>query len=387
METCPLIKEAPLDPILILSSSRGGSSIFTELLRQHRGLVHLPGELNPLLHIAGLTFPHSGQDSDALSADDASRPEADFLDALIAAQMGGYGPTDTETLIDHCHRRLCLQWPALPLQRSEVADALHGLPVDDAEALTLQVIQRLQKRYPSMHPGFYDLDRQQSGVPPLPEQLIEEPPFILLSSWQHHQRGPLVIKTPSNAYRMAFFLRRWPNLRVLHLSRNPGAAINGLMDGWRYAGFHSHRIPLNVPGYSDSVPGGKEWWKFDLPPNWAPYQNAPLTDICAFQWASAHQHILEFLQAHPVDRLSIHFEDFLRDPHATIAKVCAWMGVAVDPQMNTILNRGLQPHMATQRPRQRRWFDRQAELEPLLNRPQIRDLAQALGYGHQDTWL
>ncbi|RME24807.1 MAG: sulfotransferase, partial [Deltaproteobacteria bacterium] len=57
--------------IVLASSSRGGSSMFMELLRQHDGLIHLQAEFNPFLALVHRTWPDSGGDSDALDAADA----------------------------------------------------------------------------------------------------------------------------------------------------------------------------------------------------------------------------------------------------------------------------------------------------------------------------
>jgi DNA gyrase subunit B len=48
------------DLVLILSSSRGGSSMLAELLRHSPDLMHLQAEINPYFRLAGLCFPQSG---------------------------------------------------------------------------------------------------------------------------------------------------------------------------------------------------------------------------------------------------------------------------------------------------------------------------------------
>lgn len=88
-----------------------------------------------------------------------------------------------------------------------------------------------------------------------------------------------MIKTPGNAYRLGFLRAAFPNarLRVLHLTRNPAASVNGLVDGWLHHGFHAYRLdePLRITGYADVRPADRHWWKFDLPPSWPEYTAAP----------------------------------------------------------------------------------------------------------------
>lgn len=372
--------------VLILSSSRGGSTIFTEFLRRHPGLRHLPGEINPLLRLSGLGFPASGSGSDALDVSHFSQAEP--LKAAIEAQAGGYGPvTQTQMVADVCER-LTWQWPQWPVSRSQVeravADAWEF--TGDAERFTQEILRNLG---PEIHPGLYDLPRNDEPPPPHPT-ILEEPPFILFSPWRRHAKGPLIIKTPSNAYRLPFYRRFFADtpLKILHLTRNPAAAINGLIDGWLFPGFHTHFLPtLQIRGYSERVPGGDHWWKFDLPPGWEPFgQGHDLAEVCAFQWCAAHRAILEQKTAQD-SVLPVRFEDFLRSPLLTMERVCDWLQVPFDPEFQAVLQRGLAPRMATARPRQRRWFDRHQELEPVLALPEVRELASALGYENREQWL
>src|SRR5262245_48909372 len=57
------------DVVIIASSSRGGSSVLSEVLRRSGAVLSLRGELNPFLVLNRLTFPLSGTDSDVLDGD------------------------------------------------------------------------------------------------------------------------------------------------------------------------------------------------------------------------------------------------------------------------------------------------------------------------------
>lgn len=57
------------DVVVIVSSSRGGSSMFAEILRRSDALLHLTAEINPFLRLAGLDHPGAGTGSDALGAE------------------------------------------------------------------------------------------------------------------------------------------------------------------------------------------------------------------------------------------------------------------------------------------------------------------------------
>lgn len=364
--------------VLILSSSRGGSTIFTEFLRRHPGLRHLPGEINPLLREVGLGFPESGSGSDAL---DAHHPVEALL-KKVEEQAGQYGKVSEEQQVEDVLERLRWQWPECTVERAQVEEAVRAAwPFqEDGERFTRELL-----RFLPLHPGLYDLPGAPSD-PPLPSpHILEEPPFILFSPWKRSNQGPLIIKTPSNAYRLPFFKKAFPNLQLLHLTRNPAAAINGLMDGWLFWGFHAHYLEkLEIEGYSKTVAGGEHWWKFDLPPGWQDFvQGKNLVEICAFQWASAHRAILNEKNV----GFRVRFEEFLREPLRTMEGVCEWLGVPMEASFKKVLLEGLAPRMATASPRQRRWFARHRELEPILALPEVREVAEALGYHDRETWI
>jgi hypothetical protein len=295
-------------------------------------------------------------------------------------------------------RRLARAWPARSIPRAHVAEALADGLLDPAqpESFTRGVLARLAERHPELDVGWYDLP-EPPRAPPQPRRIVEEPPFILLSSWEARPEGcgPAVLKTPSNAYRLPFFEALLPGFRAVHLVRNPAAAINGLVDGWLHPGFHAHAVTdaegrgrLKIAGYSERVPGGDRWWKFDLPPGWEGLVERPLEEVCAWQWSSAHRAVLSWQAAHPArDVLRVRFEDFLRAPVPTMARVCAWIGVELHPALEAALREGPTPRMATARPRQRRWFDRREALGPVLALPHVREVAEALGYTDEEAWI
>lgn len=228
--------------------------------------------------------------------------------------------------------------------------------------------------------------------------LVEEPPFVLPRVWRRADERDLrtkalVIKTPSNAYRLAFLRALFPNarVRVLHLTRNPAASINGLYDGWRHTGFHAHRMrePLRIAGYAEDCPGDRWWWKFDLPPGWQDFTDAPLLEVCAFQWRSPHQAVLDDVERGDVDYLRLRFEDVIRGPHSRAAcfqRLGEWLGIPFDGAFRRTACQGVEPVAATAPPRPRRWQACGEAIRRAID-PQVRAVAERLGYGAEDDWI
>ncbi len=400
---------AARDVVLIASSSRGGSSILAEVLRRSRALNHFRAEINPQLRLFGC----AGADDDSVAAD---HPIPPGLGEALGADCGQ--PTDrldreaaVRAFSAEIAARLVLQWPEWHPEPSDIYDdvcatlaeleTLEGWPpgaFPDAHAFYGRLFPRFVARWSTFNPGAYDLDRRRlSGVERLylPGAPVEEPPFVLPLPWTHATEAelasrPLVIKTPSNVYRLGWLRRLFPNarVRVLHLTRNAAASINGLYDGWRFNGFHSHEVGgLVIPGYSDVIPGGDRWWKFDRPPGWRAWTTAPLERVCAFQWASAHQAALANAGD---DRFVLRFEDVLGDrprQDAAMRALAAWLGVPVHDELTQTLQTGLPLVMATEQPRHRRWFARAELLGPVCAEPEVRETMAALGYpAEMDGW-
>jgi hypothetical protein len=410
--------------ILVSSSSRSGSSLFVQLLKRSSGFLHGCGEINPSLRLAGLAWPDTASDSDALTRADGTGAGMSIFGEHLASEVCSEGSDSVHTPADEAfgerlYRRLRLQWPLETIAVDEVQAAVReavrqvetreGRPCDwsrDLSFFHLMVLVHLRRTHRRIDPYYYDIDAGlvRDVLPDLPVPsgppapvLIEEPPFILIrpsGPWgvKDLAHTPVVLKTPSDAYRYDFLRRAFPNarFRVLHLTRNPGAAINDLCDGWRYRGFHSHYVgaDLHVPGYSEPGLPDHGWWKYDLPPGWRSWASGSLEAICGFQWAAAHRAILDQLAASDHDRFRIRFEDILMSVNGggtrTLDGLREWLGA---PSFLADPAAGLPPVMTTHPPRLGRWRDNRASIDPVLRSPDIRRVAAELGYEDEAAWI
>jgi hypothetical protein len=410
--------------ILISSSSRSGSSLLVQLLKRSTGFLHGCGEINPSLRLAGLAWPDAPADSDALTSADAAGAGMSVLGEHLASEVCSEG-SDTNHLPadaafgERLYRRLRLQWPLETIGVDEVHTAIgeaarqvemrERRPCDwsrDLSFFHLLVLLRLRRTHRRINPYYYDIDAGliRNVLPDLPVPsgppapiVIEEPPFILIrpsGQWgiEDLARTPVVLKTPSDAYRYDFLCRAFPNarIRVLHLTRNPGAAINDLCDGWRYRGFHSHYVgaELQVPGYSEPGLPDHGWWKYDLPPGWRSRARGSLEAICGLQWSATHRAILDHLASSNHDRFRLRFEDILLSVNERrtdrLDGLREWLGA---PSFLADPAAGLPPVMTTHPPRLGRWRDNRALLDPIMRGPDIRRVTAELGYEDETKWI
>jgi Sulfotransferase family len=410
--------------LVVASCSRSGSSVFAELLSRSSRFLQFPGEINHMLRLAGLAWPISGA-SDVLGPEHCTEEAVSALQDHFALEVGYAAASlerdEVEEQFDRslC-RRLSLQWPLEEFSLEKVSDVRAaavadverrtGRPCDwttDLQLFHALFLKRIREDKPKVNPYYYDLSRQllaevfpnlEPAVGPPSPLVIEEPPFILVRPWVRWQpadfsQRALLIKTPSNAYRVGFLRALFPSarFRLLHLTRNPAASINGMYDGWYHWGFHSHYVgsELEIPGYSHAERPDRGWWKFDLPPGWQEYLRSPLEEICAFQWRAAQDAILEFAHDAGVDYKRIRFEEILNAVDGRqdfLPDLCDWLEIPGD-ELKAALAKGLSPVMATQAPRKRRWRDRANILMRVLNQPAIRNLSETLGYSDESEWI
>ncbi len=385
--------------VVVASSSRGGSSMVGELLRRAPGLVHLSAEVNPLFAAAGLS---PGEERGVLEAElaaDLGQP-AEVLDGPVRAD-----------LCLQAAWRLVLQWPTAAIEvddaRRWAAAALDGDGTFDRVDFTLRLLAAARAEVPEVDPWYYDVpaalvSERFPGLPvphgPPGDALVVMPPFVLPRPWRRAAaedlaRGTVVLTTPRNGYRLAFLRSVFPNarLRVVHLVRNPAAAVNGLVDGWRHRGFFNVQVdhPLRIGGYSDRYPWGDRWWNYDLPPDWEALTDQPLALVCAAQWRSLHEAALAATEVLGLDVIRLRFEDLAgpadrRGP--AVAALADFLGLP-DAAARALADAALPPVMATAPPRPARWRARAEELEDVLRDPATLDLAERLGYERRpEAW-
>ena len=405
----PVPLEQVREVVVIASSSRGGSSVFAELLRGVPGLSHLQAEINPFVVLAGAGPYESGRGDDRLDATDGvdSAVWARELGLDIGAPTAVVGPrgaVDTAAWAAAITARLLMQWPSLGLEPGRVLQAavaaLRGPdPVEPTAGGALRrVMAALQPQWPALRLSAYDLPPEPGAglfeaAPPVPIP-VEEPPFVAVGPWTRGVFGPLVIKTPSNCYRLDWLAARFPaaRMRVLHLVRNPAASINGLVDGWRSAGFHSHALRLPLDGaLGAALPHwDRGHWKFDLLPDWRRLRREPLAVVAGHQWAAAHGATCAWLDAHPeVPRLRVRFEEVVGEPDEqarALTAVAAFLGLPSADALCTRARGALPVVMATAPPRARRWFGRAEALSEALALPQVHQLSAQLALGDPSTW-
>ncbi|MFF8576468.1 sulfotransferase [Streptomyces sp. NPDC015408] len=413
-------RTAVRDLVVIASPFRGGTTLLTELLRGAEDLLHFQAEMQPILRLAGWTHPENGAGSERLSGltGDIALLENE-LGSDVGNPVSDWDAIDWSRFAQDVLWRWIVQWPTAPLSLAEVesmlAKALADQPPgglddgsgDPTRAVGLTLLKMLTTRYAYANPYYADVSAAEiNGI--LPEAarpdgphgdtVLEFAPLALPKPWKRATRQEVesrtvITKTPVNVYKLGALREFFPRarMRIIHLTRNPGAAISSYREAWLSHWFFNARVgtPLNIAGYTEpGRPWSRDWWKLDFPPGWQDLTESPLEEVCATQWRCSHTAILDFAaRNNDIDVLRLRYEDLIGTAHErtrAIDELASWLGTDRAPLLAPAV-RGMTPMNALTLPRRAKWYGNYDVLKDALNSPDVLSLAAELGYSTDPT--
>jgi hypothetical protein len=327
-------------------------------------MLTLPGEEKPHLILSGLAFPTRRQPFDDLDASDADEQSLGHLLGEMASEVG-YPVAQCADLWLYSvqlYRRLLLQWPLHMIQLESraavraLADALRRAFAGhyrDSAVNRRRVLECCADAFPFIRPSFYDCGPSKAirDIPFLKQGpwSFEETPFVLPPPWHNATyeelaQGTLLLRDPSNAWRLGFWRTAFRNadMLILHLVRDARESIQGLCDGWNYPfGFQTltSNTNLSISGYTGTSMA--DAWKqrrlnFSIDRQLSRQllqerRQMTLVEVCGHQWRVAHERILADSQELSLPRIPIHFSSLRHDPVSAYRKICAATSLVASP--------------------------------------------------------
>lgn len=138
-----------------------------------------------------------------------------------------------------------------------------------------------------------------------------------------HNHIRLLDKSPEHCLRLPFLSALFPDARIIFLTRGAWANVASLIEGWRQ--------PHLFPGYRTPVlvtsPGqARGRWAFTLIPGWRNLVDSSLEEICARQWASCNEAVLNYLAGpHALPTLAVRYEEFIGSPDETLERIALFL--------------------------------------------------------------
>lgn len=362
--------------LLIASAPRGGSSLLFEILRHHEETCSPDGEHGQWYILNGICYP--AFESDVVPADFESFNREQLLTDILADTGATERSGDRTHRVDNALVRLPLQFPHRDIPYEQVREELlEGASLDEVlEEFGISMLQ-------------YDEYASEDAESQLETETIEDRPFV--TSHEHKRsltaddfERTLVLKASVDAYRLSWIrdqLFPETDIKVVHLTRNPAASINGLYDGWRLnRGFQTYDVgDLDLEGYDGSL------WCYDLPPNW--FNEGQLIDICLVQWTQAHSHILTNRDAFD-DVLRIRFEDIITETDSTVEDIVEFADLGESALLSESV-KNPNKVMTTKEPKPARWRNRENLIRSALERADetYNGVVEELRYTQESEWI
>jgi len=210
---------------------------------------------------------------------------------------------------------------------------------------------------------------------------------VLRFFYQRLGPGPVLDKTCINVMRVPYLHRLFPQARFIYIHRDGRDNVSSIMDGWRHDGHFGLAKLLGPFPCPVSINGGEfRQWSFFLPPGWRDYNEAPLEEVCAYQWVAANGMALEASRSVPSDQwIQLRYEDIFERPVEMFEGVFERLGLpfeeAVRSRCATLNKRPTS--IVKGAPKRQKWREHNPEaIERIL--PTIRPLMRELGYDADD---
>lgn len=189
-----------------------------------------------------------------------------------------------------------------------------------------------------------------------------------------------VDKNNQNGLCVDYLHKLFPDATFVYVKRSPGDNLNSLIEGWgkpeEFATW-SADVPAAV-----GIEGRYRQWCFFLADGWRDYLDRSIEDVCAFQYRSINEAILDSRERVARSQwVDVFYEDFLRDPVATFRGVFEGCGLDFDSDLEQHCAQVLgRPYNAFSDIRLDKWKDsaNRARIERAM--PQIAAVATRMGY-------
>lgn len=148
----------------------------------------------------------------------------------------------------------------------------------------------------------------------------------------------VIDKTPPNMYRVGFLKAMYPDAKFIYLVRNKEDNVESLINAWchpkkfKYL-YRKYLGEASIENYLGNV------WKFFIPADYKDWMTGKtIEEVCTHQYENAHQAAERaFRLMAPEDYTRVDFDDLLFNTEAEIKKICEFVGVKYTSKMQAIV--------------------------------------------------
>jgi len=194
-------------------------------------------------------------------------------------------------------------------------------------------------------------------------------------------KSRVVDKNNQNGLSIPYLFELFPDAHFVYIKRNPGDNINSLIEGWNKAdefATWSNDLPEKV----NIEQGKNQRWCFFLAKGWKNYINATIEDVCAFQYKTINESILDAKSNIPTKQWhEISYEVLINEPAKEFEKIFHGCDIPFDGHLAQHCKDVLQkPYNTFSEIRVDKWKDGENKEKIARILVDIDDIAKRMGY-------
>ena len=202
--------------------------------------------------------------------------------------------------------------------------------------------------------------------------------YTAIRLWTRGAR--FVDKTPESCLRVSYLDALFPDAMFVFLRRRAADTVSSLIEGWRARPrFVKYRLPEPLTGLGE-LSGDR--WSFVLVPGWRELTTASLEEICARQYVSCNEAVLDARASIDESRwIDVAYEDLVRAPTRELTRIYGRLEVELTDDARRFGDELDETPTATalSPPRPEKWRERNLEAVTRVL-PLVTEVERRLGY-------
>lgn len=199
--------------------------------------------------------------------------------------------------------------------------------------------------------------------------------------YAHTGRRRIVDKNNQYGLCIPYLHGLFPDAHFVYVKRSPGDNLNSLIEGWGKPGEFA-TWSLSLPERVAIDDGRYDRWCFFLAEGWRDYVTGPIEAVCAFQYRTMNEAILEAKKSIPAAQWTeIVYEDMVSDPVRAFRTAFQASGLEFTPTIRRHCETVLEtPYNAFSEIRLDKWRDgkHRERIDRVL--AEVSTVAHAMGY-------